>query len=221
MCLLLPSPLGVELPCQDPALWLSRCECPGCEPIGSDTAVQQVALAPIPPSPATHTYITPRPLCSVDERVALRSFGCVCCSIVTLGQASEKTLVAGSPIQTSAADLIVTYDENILGEKNVKPALPLSFSTVNGVRAQLVCDQHIVLRTCECLYAHSWLFADALLGVVAVQVTMATDVANQTVAIDGSYNFCNQQVYTTDGVLLPAASYAQVPETYLSGAMRT
>ena len=47
---------------------------------------------------------------------------------------------------------------------------------------------------------------------------MATDAGNHTAAFNGSYNFCNQQVYATNGVLLPAASYAQVPETYLSGA---
>ncbi len=65
---------------------------------------------------------------------------------------------------------------------------------------------------------HTWLFADALLCVVVAQVTVGTDVGNHTATINGSYNFCNQQVYTTNGVLLPAASYAKVPETYLSGA---
>ncbi len=57
--------------------------------------------------------------------------------------------MAASPIQTSAADLVVTYDERILGEKNLKPALPLSFSTMNGVRAQLLCDQHTSFATLQ------------------------------------------------------------------------
>ena len=52
---------------------------------------------------------------------------------------------------------------------------------------------------------------------VVPQVTVATDAGNHTASINGSYNFCNQQVYATNGVLLPAASYAQTPETYLSG----
>jgi len=53
------------------------------------------------------------------------------------------------------------------------------------------------------------------------QVTTATDVGNHTASFNGSYNFCNQQVYATNGVLLPAASYAQVSEAYLSCAPLT
>ncbi len=54
-------------------------------------------------------------------------------SIITYGQASAATLVAHSPVQTSAADLEAAYLDVIQGE-NVRPMLPLSFATANGVR---------------------------------------------------------------------------------------
>ena len=57
------------------------------------------------------------------------------CSIITYGQASAATLVAHSPVQTSAADLVAAYLDVVKGE-NVQPMLPISFATVNGVRSQ-------------------------------------------------------------------------------------
>jgi hypothetical protein len=38
-------PLCVKLPGEDPTLLLSRCKCPGCEPVSSNTAIQQVPLS--------------------------------------------------------------------------------------------------------------------------------------------------------------------------------
>ena len=63
-------------------------------------------------------------------------------------------------------------------------------------------------------------YAECPAGLACAQVTEATDVGNHTYAINGSYNFCNQQVYSTNGVLLPAATYAQVPETFFAGTLR-
>jgi uncharacterized surface protein with fasciclin (FAS1) repeats len=45
-------------------------------------------------------------------------------------------------------------------------------------------------------------------------VVQATDVAGNVVNLTASYMLCNTQVYTTSGVLLPAASYSAIPETY-------
>ena len=62
-----------------------------------------------------------------------------CCgprSIIQYGQASTATLVANSPVQTSAAELVATYLKVVKGEANAQPMLPLSFATVNGVRTQ-------------------------------------------------------------------------------------
>ena len=51
----------------------------------------------------------------------------------------------------------------------------------------------------------------------APQVVQATDVGGNTVNLTAAMNFCGTQVYSTSGVLLPAASYGAVPETYVAG----
>ena len=54
----------------------------------------------------------------------------------------------------------------------------------------------------------------------ASQVIQATDVGGNTVNLTAVMNFSNTQVYATSGVLLPAASYGAVPETYVAGVLR-
>ncbi len=51
----------------------------------------------------------------------------------------------------------------------------------------------------------------------APQVIQATDVGGNTVNLTAAMNFCGTQVYSTSGVLLPAASYGAVPGTYITG----
>ena len=54
----------------------------------------------------------------------------------------------------------------------------------------------------------------------ATQVVQATDAGGNTVTLTAAMNFCGTQVYSTSGVLLPAASYGAVPETYVAGVLQ-
>ena len=44
-----------------------------------------------------------------------------------------------------------------------------------------------------------------------------TSMAGVTATLGNRFNFCNSYAYTVDKVLLPAATYAATPTTYIAG----